>query len=385
VIGLPGWPCGRKFSKPGGMSTRDDLVWRKLFFCAAIMLSAVGCEDPPPKKPKAEEPDAGKSGPAMDPKLAAAVQSAEAANAAGAEQGPPPTGVFGPGEADKAHAPGAPIEVTLIDKGAEPRAVLPAGTIGEANQIRVAINRSVPRGQLPPVEFVVALSLPKKDEDTDEPTSGPQPVAITVVKASAGQAQPEAGIDKMLATLEGSKIEVMLGPNGAWTGEKIVLGKEVKPPIDQYVVGLSDFLANFFSPMPKEPVGVGAAWIAHDRASVSGMQVVRYRVTKLDKKVGDEMAFTVDTRMYATDAKQLPGEVQVSGGEVALMGFVAQGKVAYTRTAGSLLPTSGQLKMPTVAQLANPQQPERVLPVQFETSMIVKPSAAKESGDKAKP
>jgi hypothetical protein len=181
-----------------------------------------------------------------------------------------------------------------------------------------------------------------------------------------------ADIKKMLDTLEGTKIETTLSKNGELGEEKLVVGDDVKPPVDQFAVGLNDVIGLFFSPMPEESVGIGASWIAHDRTQFAGMKVVRYRVTKLEKKVGDEMAFSVDVRMYAVDDQQKPAIAQ---GEAVLLAFQAVGKGAYTLGGGSLLPTSGQLEIPVVAQLASPKQPQRAIPLQFKTKASIQPAA----------
>src|SRR4051794_8945487 len=109
---------------------------RPALILSAVALSSTliaGCDKQ--EKPRDSEQnsasDAGSSKAkqvgADEPDLAKAMGSvaAERTNpTAGAAGGPPPTGIFGPGEADKAIAKGAPSLLTVGSEGAEPRVQL---------------------------------------------------------------------------------------------------------------------------------------------------------------------------------------------------------------------------------------------------------------------
>ncbi|MEQ9321209.1 MAG: hypothetical protein RIF41_18745, partial [Polyangiaceae bacterium] len=275
-------------------------------------MALAGCDEDAGEKPKDDtEQDAGTAPPGMDPKLAAAVKSAAVADAP-ADDGPPANGVFAAGAADKAHAPGAPVDITVIDKGAEPREVIrPKLDMAKGGTMTVVMSRAIPGGVLPPVVFTLVVKTGEIEEG-EEPDS--RPISFTVKSAKPGELQPgqknAPDIDKMLETLVGTKIETTVSKRGELGQEKLVVGEKVKSPMDLFAAGLSDVVGLFFSPMPADPVGVGASWIAHDRTQYAGMNVVRYRVTKLEKKQGDQMALSVDVRLYAIDDKQQPDIAQ---------------------------------------------------------------------------
>src|SRR5512146_2646355 len=95
-----------------------------LFFLAALL---AGCEDKPKMVDADQLADAGHK--AVDPALAKAVAEAKADEKGGAASAhapgePPETGVFGPGEADKAMPKGAPPKVVLGGDGTAPRVTL---------------------------------------------------------------------------------------------------------------------------------------------------------------------------------------------------------------------------------------------------------------------
>ena len=352
----------------------------------AACLGAAACDSDKPVASDAGAADAGPNQALMDKNIAEAVASAAApgaqpGNPAG---GPPPNGVFAPGMADQAHALGKPVAVELIEAGAEPRQVLTgAYDLTKPSKLRLTISRSLPGGVMPNVDFTLRAQAPKEEAavepapaaDAGVAAGKPRPVVFTVLEASPSSEQPgrvPAELGKVLETLVGSKIHAVLAPDGSISDERAELGKDVQPPMDEFAHGLEDALGLFMSPLPSKPVGVGAYWIASDRTEVAGMKVVRYRVTKLEQLLGEESAFSVDVRMYLIDDKQKP---DIAQGEAVAMGFAAQGKGAWTARQGALWPTSGQLQMPFVIQLATAQQPQRAMPLQFETRAVVVPAS----------
>src|SRR5579872_2021812 len=96
---------------------------RLVVFAVGAALLGAACDE---KKTSSDAPrtDAGAEKYASaDPKLEKALQAAASASAAN-DNGPPPTGIFGPGAADKRHARGLPTKVAMAADGAEPRVTL---------------------------------------------------------------------------------------------------------------------------------------------------------------------------------------------------------------------------------------------------------------------
>src|SRR4051794_27478068 len=83
---------------------------------AALSLGLfAGCNEEKTPVADAGAADSGPAQPGLGGKFGAAVAAAESANAAppksGGDNGPPESGIFAPGLADKAQAPGAPPKV----------------------------------------------------------------------------------------------------------------------------------------------------------------------------------------------------------------------------------------------------------------------------------
>jgi hypothetical protein len=350
---------------------------RRLFalglFTGICLSLLAGCEETKPVS-DIPVPDAGAQ-PGVDPNIANAVQSAQAGQGApagpNAVGGPPANGVFQPGEADKVLPPGQPLKIEMISTGSGPKIVLtPNLDLSKGAKMRVTVQRQIPQGVMPNVEFSITAKTPGEDDD------GPKDIiTFTVTKAVPAAEQPgqsPPNFAKLVEPLKGMKLVAKLHPDGHISDEKIAVPKGVEPAVVQFAAGLQDVLGLYFSPMPSEPVGVGAYWMGADRSTVMDLKVARYRVSKIEKLVGDELVMSVDVRLYVVD----PSEAPKADIEAVTMGFGTNGKGSWTLKRGTLVPTSGQLKLPIVLQIAAKNQPERVVPLQFETTAQLLPITA---------
>jgi hypothetical protein len=334
---------------------------------ACLALAAAGCED----KPHASATSAASAAPSanapldLDPRLGAAVAAAASGAApAGkpsgkAGDGPPESGVFGPGEADKLVARGAPLKVEVISDGAEPRVtVAPSIEPGGKDQ-KAKIAVSVRQGTggrdmaMPTVEFTLALSAdkPKEGEGTD--------VTAKVTKVAPAASQPGAlpqGAAEALGKLKGSVVRFSLDKNGAPGGFATERAKGADKELDVVLRPLADALGLLLVPGPGKPVGVGATWMASDRASMLGLEVLRYRAIKVEKIDGDAVALSIDVRQYAADPKGLDNMGLPPGVNASLDAFMSQGKGDARYAGKTLLPASGGMKEQMQAQIRAGQQ-----------------------------
>jgi hypothetical protein len=91
-------------------------------------------------------------------------------------------------------------------------------------------------------------------------------------------------------------------------------------------------MAIAIAPMPDKPVGAGAYWMVIDRAGTLGIDIVRYRVFRLEKVDGQKASISIETREYSAS-----GEADLGGqGKLFIMQFDSQGK--STATFGGGLP-----------------------------------------------
>ncbi len=328
---------------------------------AALGLIFTGCKDD--KTTAADDAGADDAGrkPVLDGKLGAAVAAAESStrqpSAAGAPgDGPPEAGFFPPGGADKAQAPGAPAKVEVLGEGAEPRVFLMTAPPSE-QQVRVLAGYSQgPQQQLPAFDFNLAIKadVPRSKDDLGKPV----PIVAKVVSVQipgAGGKLPKEMTDG-LEKLKGAEIRYKLTSDGSMLDVTTTLPKdkapspEIAPLLDLAMRGLLEAVTLVNVPLPKKPVGVGGYWIATDRGTSFGIDVVRYRVFKVQKIDKDQATLTVDTRQYAV-SEQIDLGAIAQNQKIVAERFESQGKGSISWFANQVVPTTSEVSQRTTAAI----------------------------------
>jgi hypothetical protein len=269
----------------------------------ALTLIVFGCEkqeassSDTPKHTDAGTP----KGEVLDPSLAQAMAAASSAPAqanAQVEGGPPPNGVFAPGAADKEVAAGQPPKVTLGSQGSEPRidfaSIQPKPGTKQSGTIQV-MQQS--QGSGLPLEFALSIEVQKPKTD-----GAPVPVVarVTGVKLSLAGAPKE--LEAQVAKLKGARVDYEVLPDGAGTGFKLDVPKGAPAELADMVRSLSDTLAASTVPFPRKPIGVGGFWMATSRDGVLGLDLVTYRMIKVEKVTGNKVSLSVNTKRYSASS-----------------------------------------------------------------------------------
>jgi hypothetical protein len=242
-----------------------------------------------------------------DSKLTKALQAAAAE--AGADKGPPPGGIFDTGIADQRHPKGKPTGIEVVTDGADPKVAL-----GAVDAIRPAygtaalrIGEQQGRSAKPTVDYVFTAGPAKKDE------GGTDYLVYEVKKASPappsqqpGQLPP--GMDKEIATLQGTLLRIKTTPDGRVSDIQVQLGKTTRPDLEPFAESAAQNLALATVPLPDRPVGVGAQWIAESRMVVDDVDVIAYRAFRVKSITDNRVHLTVDIKSYVTNKDTtLPG------------------------------------------------------------------------------
>ncbi len=327
------------------------------------------------KEPEASEETPAASaekdqGPALDPELAKAMAAASGAPPPAAApapgEGPPPRGIFGPGGADKAHNAGAPPSVELGSAGAEPRVKLSPGfESSQKTTIQLALQAD-PRQPPLPIDF--ALEFGSKDESNADAGPAKRPMTATVkqvgVAAASGRIPPEAqaAFDK----LKGSTISFDLWPNGGASGFEVKASEGAQSDLVDMLLALSDALAVALLPYPNEAVGTGGFWMATSREPVLGLDLVTYRLIRVERADPGGVTLNVGVKRYAAssafDLMGLRAQGPFTLEEIAAGG---EGKVRYQP--GASLPQGGQLQLSIAAAVIPAGQPDQRGQVQMAT------------------
>ncbi len=327
---------------------------------AALSALVSGCdkEERQPTEDRQEE-DAGAVDRTaqLDPSLAKAVAAASAkapSPQAAAEGGPPPKGIFGPGEADRQIKKGAPALLTLGSEGEAPRYPLGASKFRAGDKVKGTVQVAVqtdPRQGALPVDFNLsfeAKSAPGAPEMTH--------VVAKVDSASVGAMGLPAELLTALNQLKGSRVEYQIAANGAGANFTTIMAKGAENnPLAHTLRSLSDALATITLPYPDKPLGTGAFWMATSREGVMGLDLVTYRLIRVQRAEPTQVTLTIETKRYATgtdfDLVGLPGKY-------ALEEFQSTADGTAMIALGQPLPYKGLLKLNLGAVLIPEQNPQ---------------------------
>lgn len=329
-------------------------------------LALAGCESKP-KTVNADEVEAGAKKAAVDPALARAVAAASAHRPApppGNRPGAPPeNGIFAPGAADKAMPRDAEPKIVLGKQGKAPLFKLKPlqPKPGYRHKAKLALTLRGGRGALPPLDLELTLAT-KRSKDAKAGSSGPVDAEVTIDSADVSSSEranvPPAFIDH-ISKLKDSHITYSILPDGAGKNFSYDLSKGAKG-MDTELDSLVDAFAAMTIPVPDKPVGIGAMWMVTTRGMVAGIDVVSYRLVKLESVEGNQVKLTVNAKRYAADDHvDVPG-LPPNLGKVKLAQFVSTSNGSIDLVKGVPLPTgvylTQMLQAPIVA-VKNPRRP----------------------------
>jgi len=307
----------------------------------------------------ADEPDLAKAMGSV-----AAGRANTAANAAG---GPPPTGIFAAGEADKAAAKGAPAALTVGSDGAEPRVSLgPAPKPGfkRAGTFDLATQSDPQQGAIP-IQFGVSFEAAKGKAEGEAAAAAPAQIVAKVTSAKINAPGVPADLAAAVGKLKGSRVEYQLGPDGTAANPHTEVAKGADPSFRDALQALSDLLVNVALPFPSKPVGVGAYWMVTSRDVILGLDVVTYRLVKVEKIEGTRVSLSVNTKRYAAspsfEIEGLPPDAPKFMSE-----FRSQGEGKISVAAGEAVPSDGELQSMIGAALGPADSKQRPM-VQVQT------------------
>jgi len=153
--------------------------------------------------------------------------------------------------------------------------------------------------------------------------------------------------------MKGAKIEYLVGPDGAGTGYRYDVPGGASELVD-YLRVLSDTLALVTLPVPKVPLGAGGFFMATTREGVYGLDLVTYRMVKVEKVEGQTVTLSVNTKRYASskrfDFTGLPPDLPRE-----MIEFDAASDGRLELEVGVPFPTGGEIGSMFAAKLPAPE------------------------------
>ncbi|MEO6600180.1 MAG: hypothetical protein ABIQ16_09935 [Polyangiaceae bacterium] len=358
-----------------------------LVLSAASLLGVllVGCDKKETPRDSEDESAAdggkGKSRPSKaatdEPDLAQAMENVAADRAptmGGTAGGPPPSGIFAPGEADKAAAKGSAATFALGGEGSEPRVLLGPGPkpgSKRSGTVELATQSDPQQGAIP-IQFTVTVEAQKPKAEGDAGVS----LTTVVTKVTGAKVNAPGVPAELLAAvgkLKGSSVQYQVGADGVAANVHSEIPKGVDPGFRDPVQALSDLLVGLALPYPTKPVGVGAFWMVTTRDVVMGLDVVSYRLVKVEKVEGNVVSLSLNTKRYAASAsfelEGLPPDAPKTMSE-----FRAQSEGKLTLAAGDPFPKSSEVQALVAAALGPADSKQRpMVQVQTRASLSLAP------------
>jgi hypothetical protein len=227
--------------------------------------------------------------------------------------------------------------------------------------MQIAVQGDANQGALP-VDLALSIEAQKPKAEADAGTASAVSVSVKITSAKLGITGVPQELAARFGKLKGAKVEYDVSPDGAGSGYHYELPAGAEDARDQLRV-LSDVLALVTLPLPAEPVGNGAYWMATSRDGVFGLDLVTYRLVKVEEVSGNAVTLSLGTKRYATsnrfDFEGLPPDAPH---ELAEFESKSDGKLRLV--SGSPFPATGDLQSVLAATLAMPNQQRGVLQIQ---------------------
>ena len=346
----------------------------------ALLLSAaaVSCEKEKSSSEQEAVVAADAAAAAVDPNLAEAL--AEVGTTApqksapdAADGGPPPSGVFAPGQADKEAAADA-VRLVIGDTGSAPRVRLDQPPLGPGAKVSSDIElqlQSGPRQGLPPLKIRLAFTAKKPTQAAE---GAPERTEITAQIVSSdvpdvGMPVP-AELRAQLAKLKGSRIEYEVDAGSGPKNFSYELAAGAPAGLDNPMRGLTEVVAAQALPYPAEPVGRGAYWMITRREQIGGLDVVAYRMVKVEALDGERATLSLVTKRYAAEPQlKLPGLPSDRQLVLQEFGYPAEGRLELV--SGESIPERMQIQQALDALLVPVDQPEQRMAVQSQSRAMM--------------
>lgn len=321
-----------------------------LWLVAALLL---GCHRGETDTVQQEAHDAGLPRPKGEiaQALASAAASAKVENSAEAKEGPPEDGVLPASRADAEIAKGSAPKLTLGSSGREPRVAFSHSPLAGKTPASLQLTLQVgPSQTLPPLTFQL-LFEPQK---TGKVKSGEQRLAAQIGDVVVEASDVPEDFRHKMSSLSRSRISFTLAPTGAYAFS-IEASKATGGEFQDILESISEGISLAMMPTPKEAVGAGAYWMVTSRDPILGIDLVAYRMVRVEKVQNGSADLSFDLRKYAV-GRDIDGSALGVTGKLSIQQLNAVTKGEATMALTRTLPTSVEADRTFRALLNSDQQ-----------------------------
>lgn len=307
----------------------------------------------PPSPAVAAKTDGKASEKAAKAPAAVAGGTSAAAPALPADLPPTTDGILPPGAADKILPVGARPIVKLVEPGSEPRAELVYSltkgakqTLGMSMDMVMGLKMGVQA--MPPVvipRMAMFLDMTPGEKDSGGDWKVDALLQRVAVEPKGPQQQEMARqIAPNVEGMKGLTMAYFVTPKGHVHDVKISTPPGFPAQAQQMLNGMSQSFESMVSPLPSEPVGVGAKWQVTTRVASAGADLLQFATYILKEKSGSQATLNVTVaQVAASDAVNAPG--MPAGASAKLKAFHSGGSGMSKIDTKSVAPSGGRMSV----------------------------------------
>lgn len=297
-------------------------------------------------------------------------------------------GVLRREQADAILKLGDPPVVKLLEAGAEPRADLSFDLKAKEKQstdMRMSIAMQVsqpgnasPAARLPEVSILLDLANGSRNKEGDVEVTGTV-AKIAVIPQSDAEANAAKDIASALEPTKGLKVTYVVSSKGRARNLKVDAGK-IPPRARQLVEQLKQSFEAMSTPLPVEPIGVGARWQVINRIQ-SGADVLQFTTYTLRAADKGKLELESEVVQYAAGPSFTPEGMSAP---VQINEFMSRGKGASTVLLTKVAPETSAAALKGRILMTVPQGGETLVDTEVGVRFI-KPGSAPAPAPAAKP
>jgi hypothetical protein len=124
-----------------------------------------------------------------------------------------------------------------------------------------------------------------------------------------------------------------------------VVPADLNPQMKVVMKSMKQSMENISSPLPEEPVGVGAKWRVHQRIEMNGLKISQ--TSEFELKSVEEDRFNVDVTITQKAGEQefSPPGLPAAGPKITLKSLESNGSGAFIYDSKSIMPAEGELNL----------------------------------------
>lgn len=272
----------------------------------------------------------------------------------------PTNGVLPPGAADKVLPTGAPPIVRVLEQGAEPRSDLSyVLTKGTSQKMAMAMDMAVgvkTHGQAMPQTPMPRMTMTFDTSVADKNAGGDFKIDSRLTATSV---DPNGGQQEQMAKALRPQIDAMKGlgmiywvtPKGHVHDVKLDVPPSVPAAAQQIMNGMSQSFESMVTPLPSDPVGVGAKWQVVSRISTGGADILQSAIYTLKSRSGPKATLEVTILQLAANdtihTAQMP-----AGMSAKVRTFTSGGNGTTQVDTKSVTPEGGTMTLKTTMDIA---------------------------------